>query len=130
MRMLFFFLCYRDHRDLHVLTHACPTRRSSDLLPESNEITQPFPDIDTPDPATSDVLSTMFNGKQASAHEKTWFSHVAMSDSFWKALISRSEEHTSELQSIMRNAYAVFCLKKKEKTNQYRDHRYQQQIPN
>src|SRR3546814_2185556 len=26
---------------------------------------------------------------------------------------SRSEEHTSELQSLMRNSYAVFCLKKK-----------------
>src|SRR3546814_9768676 len=29
----------------------------------------------------------------------------------------RSEEHTSELQSLMRNSYAVFCLKKK--TNKY-----------
>src|SRR3546814_6643177 len=29
---------------------------------------------------------------------------------------TRSEEHTSELQSLMRNSYAVFCLKKK-KTN-------------
>src|SRR3546814_5987718 len=28
----------------------------------------------------------------------------------------RSEEHTSELQSLMRNSYAVFCLKKKRKT--------------
>src|SRR3546814_1399735 len=27
---------------------------------------------------------------------------------------SRSEEHTSELQSLMRNSYAVFCLKKKK----------------
>src|SRR3546814_6723649 len=27
----------------------------------------------------------------------------------------RSEEHTSELQSLMRNSYAVFCLKKKQK---------------
>src|SRR3546814_1081176 len=26
----------------------------------------------------------------------------------------RSEEHTSELQSLMRNSYAVFCLKKKQ----------------
>src|SRR3546814_1405771 len=26
---------------------------------------------------------------------------------------ARSEEHTSELQSLMRNSYAVFCLKKK-----------------
>src|SRR3546814_2349710 len=28
-------------------------------------------------------------------------------------LVSRSEEHTSELQSLMRISYAVFCLKKK-----------------
>src|SRR3546814_9068754 len=28
--------------------------------------------------------------------------------------VPRSEEHTSELQSIMRNSYAVFCLKKKK----------------
>src|SRR3546814_5486823 len=30
----------------------------------------------------------------------------------------RSEEHTSELQSLMRISYAVFCLKKKIQTNQ------------
>src|SRR3546814_4877452 len=30
----------------------------------------------------------------------------------------RSEEHTSELQSLMRISYAVFCLKKKNKTHQ------------
>src|SRR3546814_2874376 len=29
----------------------------------------------------------------------------------------RSEEHTSELQSLMRTSYAVFCLKKKKYTN-------------
>src|SRR3546814_3596282 len=31
---------------------------------------------------------------------------------------ARSEEHTSELQSLMRNSYAVFCLKKKTKQKQ------------
>src|SRR3546814_8383003 len=31
----------------------------------------------------------------------------------------RSEEHTSELQSLMRISYAVFCLKKKNKRNQH-----------
>src|SRR3546814_3622450 len=31
--------------------------------------------------------------------------------------MQRSEEHTSELQSLMRSSYAVFCLKKKTKTN-------------
>src|SRR3546814_2003689 len=30
--------------------------------------------------------------------------------------LERSEEHTSELQSLMRISYAVFCLKKKKKT--------------
>src|SRR3546814_3662376 len=30
--------------------------------------------------------------------------------------LARSEEHTSELQSLMRNSYAVFCLKKKSTT--------------
>src|SRR3546814_2176900 len=40
----------------------------------------------------------------------------------------RSEEHTSELQSLMRISYAVFCLKKKTKkhitTNRQAHHRY------
>src|SRR3546814_1738875 len=31
-------------------------------------------------------------------------------------LLQRSEEHTSELQSLMRISYAVFCLKKKKST--------------
>src|SRR3546814_1325289 len=33
----------------------------------------------------------------------------------------RSEEHTSELQSLMRNSYAVFCLKKKTYTKNNRN---------
>src|SRR3546814_3423587 len=35
--------------------------------------------------------------------------------SLW-GVAARSEEHTSELQSLMRISYAVFCLKKKKKT--------------
>src|SRR3546814_4348676 len=31
----------------------------------------------------------------------------------WHETVLRSEEHTSELQSLKRNSYAVFCLKKK-----------------
>src|SRR3546814_7783752 len=40
---------------------------------------------------------------------------------FWPFYLrehSRSEEHTSELQSLMRISYAVFCLKKKKKAEQ------------
>src|SRR3546814_7112048 len=33
--------------------------------------------------------------------------------------VNRSEEHTSELQSLMRISYAVFCLKKKKKTRKH-----------
>src|SRR3546814_2323462 len=33
----------------------------------------------------------------------------------WSLDFVRSEEHTSELQSLMRISYAVFCLKKKQK---------------
>src|SRR3546814_7916191 len=34
--------------------------------------------------------------------------------------VTRSEEHTSELQSLMRISYAVFCLKKKKKLKKQR----------
>src|SRR3546814_3448563 len=37
-------------------------------------------------------------------------------------LKSRSEEHTSELQSLMRISYAVFCLKKKKKTKEQKQY--------
>src|SRR3546814_10614297 len=36
----------------------------------------------------------------------------------WWGIVVRSEEHTSELQSLMRISYAVFCLKKKKRHNQ------------
>src|SRR3546814_1571410 len=35
---------------------------------------------------------------------------------FRRSHVERSEEHTSELQSLMRISYAVFCLKKKKNT--------------
>src|SRR3546814_5453585 len=41
---------------------------------------------------------------------------------YWVATtlqLARSEEHTSELQSLMRISYAVFCLKKKKNKNKY-----------
>src|SRR3546814_2124183 len=41
------------------------------------------------------------------------FTAILRGNSKWKHVIYRSEEHTSELQSLMRISYAVFCLKKK-----------------
>src|SRR3546814_6140923 len=54
-----------------------------------------------------DLTATMPFGRPAEPEE------IASVIAF---LVSRSEEHTSELQSLMRISYAVFCLKKK-KTN-------------
>src|SRR3546814_4434003 len=41
----------------------------------------------------------------------------------------RSEEHTSELQSLMRISYAVFCLKKKNDTNHHLTQTHIRQTP-
>src|SRR3546814_1938967 len=40
---------------------------------------------------------------------------VVIDDVVRHLVVNRSEEHTSELQSLMRISYAVFCLKKKKK---------------
>src|SRR3546814_4380699 len=45
--------------------------------------------------------------------------HPAASPPRGAHLGRRSEEHTSELQSLMRNSYAVFCLKKKKQHGTY-----------
>src|SRR3546814_7676605 len=44
---------------------------------------------------------------------------IADSDAERRRLMTRSEEHTSELQSLMRISYAVFCLKKKNNMNNH-----------
>src|SRR3546814_1728329 len=44
------------------------------------------------------------------------FAHLKKPRHFHEAVM-RSEEHTSELPSLMRISYAVFCLKKKKKKN-------------
>src|SRR3546814_8324361 len=42
---------------------------------------------------------------------------IISDEDIWEQFRRRSEEHTSELQSLMRISYAVFCLKKKKKKN-------------
>src|SRR3546814_6313921 len=44
--------------------------------------------------------------------------HIVVNPPARHAAQHRSEEHTSELQSLMRISYAVFCLKKKKKIHQ------------
>src|SRR3546814_16054313 len=81
LELMFFVECCGDHRDLHVPTHSFPTRRSSDLLggPQIPGGQQRRPRLH------------LSRSRDASGNPQ------------------RSEEHTSELQSLMRNSYAVFC---------------------
>src|SRR3546814_2362758 len=52
-----------------------------------------------------------------SVRSRVYIAHDRDSLQIARALRGRSEEHTSELQSLMRISYAVFCLKKKKITN-------------
>src|SRR3546814_10072673 len=69
-------------------------------------------------PATGEEI-----GKVAHAEKADLDRALAAADKGFKAWQKvspydrRSEEHTSELQSLMRISYAVFCLKKKKTTN-------------
>src|SRR3546814_8030337 len=62
-------------------------------------------------------------GKQSEYNARA---HAAAEQGFASACvaarIARSEEHTSELQSLMRISYAVFCLKKKTTNNKQTSH--------
>src|SRR3546814_6048956 len=70
---------------------------------------------DRPYSAASAIMSTeTYLRPSLPSWNRTWPSAVA--NSVWSLpMPTRSEEHTSELQSLMRISYAVFCLKKKKK---------------
>src|SRR3546814_8486398 len=51
------------------------------------------------------------------------YRHVCRLQDWPEPVKTRSEEHTSELQSLMRISYAVFCLKKKKKNKKSRSDR-------
>src|SRR3546814_10615020 len=64
--------------------------------------------------------SSPFSGPRDLQHlfaAQIGFAHVGRRsrESAIVTYVTRSEEHTSELQSLMRISYAVFCLKKKKK---------------
>src|SRR3546814_1023873 len=111
--------CY--HRDLHVLPHSFPTRRSSDLtgIPAFKWDVSDFAACQAgvarieAEVGPIDILVNNAGITRDGTIHK-------MDHDMWQAVIDtnlgscfRSEEHTSELQSLMRISYAVFCLKKK-----------------
>src|SRR3546814_1139919 len=78
-----------------------PTRRSSDLGMAQ----------------TVQLLGTIVNRPRLLVLDEPFAGLDAINQARPEELIrARSEEHTSELQSLMRISYAVFCLKKKHNT--------------
>src|SRR3546814_8431113 len=101
------YLLSVDHRDLHVLTHSFPTRRSSDLTPLNAIL------------GTAELLcdTTLEGGQRRSldtiVQSGDHLLGIVNDILDFSKIEARSEEHTSELPSLMRNSYAVLCLKKK-----------------
>src|SRR3546814_8847141 len=120
-----------DHRDLPVLTHAFPTRRPSDLdahavlLEHGVAVTLLAGQVGQVAPARAAGAldaEAQADGRIVGGQEPLdAFQGSGCEMDRHGAHCSRcgrSEEHTSELQSLMRISYAVFCLKKKKRIKQ------------
>src|SRR3546814_8503981 len=83
----------------------------------STRLLLPLPDWKTvavtvsPSWTMSDVLPSPLWSTRASSSVPVWLTDDRL---LLPLCVTRSEEHTSELQSLMRNSYAVFCLKKQK----------------
>src|SRR3546814_2249510 len=115
------------------MTHSCPTRRSSDLDPQKAETyeiggkwdvihealsldvalfrTTVSNEINSQD--TIDGVALQTGKKRVQGVELSAIGNITDN---WAISAGRSEEHTSELQSLMRISYAVFCLKNKRRS--------------
>src|SRR3546814_4722022 len=110
---------YGDHRYLHVLTPSFPTRRSSDLGLTRTYMKRKLldqlaaaHDFDVPPTMVEAEFNQIWQQLEHEAsHEED--PEAAKAELEKDRDDYRSEEHTSELQSLMRISYAVFCLKKK-----------------
>src|SRR3546814_16802517 len=116
--MIVCFTCNGDHLNLHLPTHSCPTRRSSDLAATSRPV-NPVPTCRPRNQSTADTTGLKWapdtgpNSRISTPSPNTVA--VEFSSNCRPVLPGeRSEEHTSELQSLLRILYAVFCLKKKK----------------
>src|SRR3546814_4693948 len=118
--IFFFFYGSGDHRDLPVLTHSFPTRRSSDLgRIGADERDRRLGGLQVQKPVALGEIEELALPMVQPAF---WCVGLLIrldpeieAGQIWRLFHAfRSEEHTSELQSLMRISYAVFCLKKKQ----------------
>src|SRR3546814_951131 len=78
----------------------------------------PNPKLGTVTADVAGAIEAVKGGQVEFRVEKAGIVHAGVGKtSFGEDALVRSEEHTSELQSLMRISYAVFCLKKKKRCN-------------
>src|SRR3546814_2613394 len=70
-------------------------------------------------PIPSEVILPLAGYTAAQGRGSLWVVAIAGTLGSAAGAVLRSEEHTSELQSLMRISYAVFCLKKKKYEEKY-----------
>src|SRR3546814_9698579 len=100
--------------DLH-LTHQENYRNMDGLLGLGDALVATPQRAAEPEIATQVLVIGMREGKFTPRHTLDRYINDRQTDYNGARAIIRSEEHTSELQSLMRISYAVFCLKKKNK---------------
>src|SRR3546814_7093268 len=62
---------------------------------------------------STNLLRACGNGNDLAAREAMLLGAMLAGQAFANSPVARSEEHTSELQTLLRISYAAFCLKKK-----------------
>src|SRR3546814_10326902 len=115
---MFFFLMLRRPPRSTRTDHSFPTRRSSDLHTKGGRSIQHMSGTGYIHPVKGFAVPMPGAGKTGQVIYMLAIPHGFQNTSGIQQVPGRSEEHTSELQSLMRISYAVFCLKKKKKTNQ------------
>src|SRR3546814_5312546 len=78
----------------------------------------------SPASATAGMLPQAWKNVTVSLTLALWLHEVGAEKKLMYGSFERSEEHTSELQSLMRISYAVFCLKNKNKKQTKRRDNY------
>src|SRR3546814_8383374 len=108
--MFFFVMILRPPRSTRTDT-SFHTRRSSDL-----DRTYPFPCTASEKARKRRVEKSFCSGLYSGCHWTPRARRLAPVTETASGVPSRSEEHTAELQSLMRTSYADFCLKQKTNT--------------
>src|SRR3546814_6843523 len=107
---IIFFFNDTATTEIYTYLHTLSLHDALPISARSSTPTRPRRSCTRPHARWNMIPSDSMRPKRACSNCARWRANMASSP-------TRSEEHTSELQSLMRISYAVFCLKKKNKQN-------------